>query len=122
MHRLKISGNICKCSAICWAPTPLFDFSRFPCYNSVMITMQQTVDIPASHRLTIEVPQEVPTGKAQVIIRFPAETGDECPLCAVYNEPNEETIAAFEEGDAMLRGEIPVVWHHSEDLDKMLGL
>jgi uncharacterized Fe-S cluster-containing MiaB family protein len=30
-----------------------------------------------------------------------------CPLCARYYEPNEETIAAFEEGDAMLRGEIP---------------
>ncbi|GHV96230.1 hypothetical protein AGMMS50293_25500 [Spirochaetia bacterium] len=96
------------------------------------MTIEQTVDIPASHRLTIDVPQEVPAGMAQVIIRFPVlaevsssvpENGDECPLCAVYKEPNEETIAAFEEGDAMLRGEKPAVWHHSlEDLDKMLGL
>jgi hypothetical protein len=38
----------------------------------------------------------------------------ECPLCAKYRDPvtgelrfNAETIAAFEEGDAMLRGEIP---------------
>jgi hypothetical protein len=51
------------------------------------------------------------------------ENGGECPLCAVYHEPNEETIAAFEEGDAMLRGEKSAHWHHSvENLDKMLGL
>ena len=31
----------------------------------------------------------------------------DCPLCARYYEPNEETIAAFAEGDAMLRGDIP---------------
>jgi len=43
----------------------------------------------------------------------------------VTGEPrfNAETIAAFEEGDAMLRGEIPATWHNSlEDLDKMLEL
>ncbi|GHT79972.1 hypothetical protein FACS1894130_10260 [Spirochaetia bacterium] len=92
-----------------------------------MITIQQTVDIPASHRLTIEVPREVPVGRT-ILTFTPADTplrtdGDECPLCAVYNEPNEETLAAFKEGDAMLRGEKPAIWHHSlEDLDKMLGL
>jgi hypothetical protein len=30
------------------------------------ITIEQTIDIPASHRLTLEVPQEVPEGKAKV--------------------------------------------------------
>ena len=37
-----------------------------------------------------------------------------CPICAAHRDPvtgeerfNAETIAAFEEGDAMLRGEIP---------------
>ena len=46
-----------------------------------------------------------------------------CPLCARYHEPNETTIAAFEEGDAMLRGEKPARWHHSlDDLDKLLGI
>jgi hypothetical protein len=30
------------------------------------MTIQQTVEIPASHRLTIEVPQEVPAGKATI--------------------------------------------------------
>jgi hypothetical protein len=53
-----------------------------------------------------------------------------CPICAKHRDPvtgelrfNAETIAAFEEGDAMLRGEIPAKWHNSlEDLDKMLEL
>ena len=55
---------------------------------------------------------------------------DGCPICAKHRDPvtgeplyNAETIAAFEEGDAMLRGEIPAQWHTSlDDLDKMLGL
>jgi len=55
---------------------------------------------------------------------------EECPICAKHRDPetgelrfNAETIAAFEEGDAMLRGEKPAKWHSSlEDLDKILGL
>jgi hypothetical protein len=58
------------------------------------------------------------------------ETGEGCPICAAHRDPvtgeerfNAETIAAFEEGDAMLRGEIPAKWHTSlDDLDEMLGL
>jgi hypothetical protein len=38
-----------------------------------------------------------------------------CPLCAVYREPNEETLAAFAEGDAILRGEIPAKRYESVD-------
>jgi hypothetical protein len=34
------------------------------------MTIQQTVEIPANHRLTIEVPQEVPAGKATVMLFF----------------------------------------------------
>ena len=52
------------------------------------------------------------------------EKGEECPICAKHRDPvtgelrfNAETIAAFEEGDAMLRGEKPAKWHTSlEDL------
>ena len=59
-----------------------------------------------------------------------AKRQEGCPICAKYRDPvtgeprfNAETIAAFEEGDAMLRGEIPATWHNSlEDLDKMLKL
>ena len=101
------------------------------------MSITQTVTIPADHRLTIEVPREVPAGP--VILTFTpmaaatakaADTMNECPECAKHRDPvtgelrfNAETIAAFEEGDAMLRGEKPANWHHSlDDLDKMLGL
>ena len=49
-----------------------------------------------------------------------------CPICAKHRDPktgeprfNAETIAAFEEGDAMLRGEIPAKWYNS--LEEMLA-
>jgi hypothetical protein len=32
------------------------------------MTIEQTVDIPASHRLTIEIPREVPSGRAILAI------------------------------------------------------
>jgi hypothetical protein len=34
------------------------------------MTIQQTVEIPASHRLTIDVPKEVPAGKASILLFF----------------------------------------------------
>jgi hypothetical protein len=34
------------------------------------MTIQQTVEIPANHRLTIDVPQEVPAGKANILLFF----------------------------------------------------
>ena len=99
------------------------------------MTITQTVDIPASRRLTIDVPSEIPTGP--VILAFTpasdqksdAETGD-CPICAKYRDPetgelrfNAQTAAAIREGRAMMRGEIPAKWYSSAeemwaDLDK----
>jgi len=42
------------------------------------------------------------------------ENGGECPICAKYRDPltgespcNAETVAAIEDGEAILRGEIP---------------
>ena len=35
---------------------------------STMITIQQTVDIPASRRLTLEIPSEVPEGRTSVVL------------------------------------------------------
>jgi hypothetical protein len=35
------------------------------------MTIEQTVDIPANRRLTIEVPLQVPIGKTSVVIQFP---------------------------------------------------
>ncbi|GHU46549.1 hypothetical protein FACS1894200_00310 [Spirochaetia bacterium] len=37
---------------------------------SAMITIQQTVDVPASRRLTLEVPREVPEGRTSVVLVF----------------------------------------------------
>ena len=78
------------------------------------MTIEQTVVIPASHLLTIEVPREVPEGP--VILTFtPASTVvDPKP----EEVPNAVTIAAFEEGDAMIRGDIPAKWYNT--LDEML--
>lgn len=36
------------------------------------MTIEQTVDISAGRRLTIDVPLEVPIGRTRVIIQFPA--------------------------------------------------
>ena len=78
------------------------------------MTVTQTVEIPASRRLIIDVPNEVPTGP--VILSFtPTGTIDnECPICAKHRDPktgelsfNAETVAAIKEGRAMMRGEIP---------------
>jgi len=99
------------------------------------MTMTQTVEVPASHRLIIDVPREIPAG--QVILTFtPAvdlrsdDRAGECPICAAHRDPvtgeerfNAETAAAIREGRAMMRGEIPAKWYDStdemfEDLDR----
>jgi len=40
------------------------------------MSVTQTVEIPANHRLTIDVPPEVPTGRAKIIF-FPVSAGKE---------------------------------------------
>ncbi|MDR0448732.1 MAG: hypothetical protein LBH07_08700 [Treponema sp.] len=94
------------------------------------MTITQTVDIPADHRLTIDVPREVPAGRA--VLTFTPEPVDlpKCPICAKHSDPvtgelrfNAETAAAIREGRAMMRGEIPAKWYSSleemlEDLNK----
>ena len=80
------------------------------------MSITQTVTIPDDHKLTIEVPREVPAGP--VILTFTPATEPkvaavdgldfegECPLCAKSHTPNAETAAAIREGRAMMRGEI----------------
>jgi len=85
------------------------------------MSVTQTVEIPVNHRLIIDIPPEVPAGRA--IISFtPANSLDlegECPICAAHNYmPNAETIAAIEEGRAIMRGGIPSKLYNS--LDEML--
>ena len=36
------------------------------------MTITQTIDIPADRRITLEVPPQIPAGRTQVIIQFPA--------------------------------------------------
>ena len=93
--------------------------------------MTQTVEITANHR-TFEVPREIPSGTT-IITFTPAPKAaalHECPICARNIDPetgnpryNAETVAAIEEGRAMMRGEIPAKWYNSldemwEDLEK----
>ena len=89
------------------------------------MNVTKTVEIPASHRLTIDVPAEVPAGPV-VLVFIPAvdqepahdanAVGNECPICAAKNYmPNAETIAAIKEGRAMMRGEIPSKLYDSTD-------
>jgi len=54
------------------------------------------------------------------------EKGEECPICAKHRDPktgelrfNAETVAAIEEGRAMMRGEIPAQRFHS--LEELLA-
>jgi hypothetical protein len=96
------------------------------------MSVTQIVEVPDNHRLTIDVPREVPAGKT-ILTFAPATTAEdalgvtgECPICAAHRDPvtgeerfNAETIAAFKEGDAMLRGEIPAKWYNS--LEEMLA-
>jgi len=103
------------------------------------MTVTQTVDIPASRRLTIDVPREVPPGP--VILTFTPKTDaasdagavaeadtpyyeGECPICAAHRDPvtgeelfNAKTVAAIEESRAMMRGEIPA--KRFKSLDEM---
>jgi hypothetical protein len=95
------------------------------------MSITQTVEVPASHRLTVDVPREVPAGP--VILTFtPQPAADDgffpdgvCPICAAHCDPvtgeelfNAETVAAIEEGRAMMRGEIPSKLYNS--LEEML--
>ena len=66
--------------------------------------------------MVIDVPREIPVGRT-ILTFTPAPevaTLHECPICARNCDPitgnpryNAETVAAIEEGRAMMRGEIP---------------
>ena len=50
-------------------------------------------------------------------LKVKAARQNECPICANCT-PNAQTIAAIQEGRAMMRGDIPAKWYSS--LDEML--
>jgi hypothetical protein len=95
----------------------------------------QTVDIPESHRLVIDVPREVPEGRS-VLTFTPAtaaaEDGldfeGECPLCAKHRDSetgelrfNAEVMAGIKEVDDMLSGKIPNTMKSFNSLGEMLA-
>lgn len=58
-----------------------------------MITIQQTVDIPANHRLTLEVPREVPEGRTSVVLVFSeAKEKPDNPVESRVREPVDAHI------------------------------
>ena len=89
------------------------------------MTITQTIDVPASRRVSLEIPPQIPEGRVtltftpapgtpQMAAETAANIADECPICAKHRDPetgnpryNAETVAAIEEGMAISRGEIP---------------
>jgi hypothetical protein len=59
------------------------------------MVIEQTVDIPASRRLTLDVPREVPAGR--VVLRFtPADGGAFSPLLAMRGiDRGKDTLDAY---------------------------
>ncbi|GHV96446.1 hypothetical protein AGMMS50293_27660 [Spirochaetia bacterium] len=58
--------------------------------------MQQTIDIPDSHRLTLDVPQDVPVGRCRIVFfpepPVPAKADPEEPLPRVSRAEREERM------------------------------
>ncbi|GHV96728.1 hypothetical protein AGMMS50293_30480 [Spirochaetia bacterium] len=57
------------------------------------MSVTQTVEIPANHRLTIEVPREVPVGKARITLTSETEVsgdGFRIPLVSWFQKRREE--------------------------------
>jgi hypothetical protein len=95
------------------------------------MTIEQTVEIPANHRLVIDVPAEVPAGRAVITFTPATDQGadlkGECPFCAAHRDPvtgnplyKPEIYASMEEARAMARGEIPSTLRRFHSLKEML--
>jgi len=107
----------------------LIVFPLFLCYIEYM-TITQIVEIPANRRITLEVPREIPMGKAKVIVftqsdKAAQNTEDciftDCPLHAENPPFNAKVLAAIEESKAIMKGDIQTKWYNSfEDAQKDL--
>jgi len=97
------------------------------------MSVTQTVDIPVSHRLTIDVPDEVPAGKAIITFTPIADTDNDplhaggCPFCAAHRDPvtgnplyKPEIYASMQEVDDMIAGKIPSTLRRFHSLKEML--
>jgi hypothetical protein len=69
------------------------------------------------------IKQKAPKAGGQERLLTPEEFEAGIMECPMDHTPNAGTIAAMEEGDAILRGEIPAKWHSTpEELFKDLGI
>jgi len=82
--------------------------------------------------LLIEEIKTLPANRMAQVLDFvefikqkETKSANKCPICSAHRDPvtgeelfNAETIAAFEEGDAMMREEIPAKWYSS--IEEML--
>ena len=106
--------------------------SSVSCYILSM-SVTQTVEIPASHRLIIDVPREVPAGRA-VLTFTPAvadqrsDQAEECPFCVAHRDPvtgnpryKPEVYEGMQKVEDMLSGKIPSTLHRHNSLDEMLA-
>jgi len=59
------------------------------------MTITQTVEIPANHRLIIDVPREIPAGRTQVVIQFPVQ--EEAYPVVTPDEKGKMSSPAFRE-------------------------
>ena len=94
------------------------------------MTIEQTVEIPTNHRLIIDVPREVPAGRAVITFTPAVDQGSdlkgECPFCAAHRDPvtgnplyKPEIYASMEEARAMARGEIPSTLRSFKTFEEM---
>jgi hypothetical protein len=92
------------------------------------MAIQQTIEIPASHRLTIEVPQEVPAGKTTITYspepeagRAVSAGGRKIPddLVAVVQEAARR--AERERADPAYRAEIAAIQRSCQEGGPILG-
>jgi hypothetical protein len=96
-------------------------------FPGAVYTMSQEDHGMSQTELLLKEIEELPSDYVDEVIDFvgylkhkASQSKDECPLCAKYqHNPNEETIAAIEEGRAMMRGEIPANRFHS--LEELLA-
>ena len=88
------------------------------------MTIEQTIDIPASRQISLKLPLDLPVGKARIIIFSQTEkqtreiddcVHENCPLYAENPSFNDTTLAAMQEARDIANGKIPGIWYQSID-------
>jgi hypothetical protein len=61
------------------------------------MVIEQTVEIPASHLLTLEIPSEIPVGRAKVELKFTSEP----PVSRSAKRETAETLCGAAKGSKL---------------------